>query len=63
MICVHSVNRNQKRLAISFVTVLIHSLSGTILNLYYLLLRKQQLQLTLKDILIGVLRPECPILN
>ena len=63
MICVLSVNRNQKRLTISFVTVLILSLSGRILNLYYLLFRKQQVQLSLKDTLIGVLRPECPLLN
>ena len=63
MICVLSVNRNQKRLTISFFTVLVHSLSGRILNLYYLLLRKQQVQLTLKNTLIGVLRPQHPLLN
>lgn len=45
MICVLSVNRSRKRLTISFVAVLIHSLSGKSLNYHYLLLRKQQVQL------------------
>ena len=45
MICVLSVNRSRKRLTISFVAVLIHSLSGKSLNYHYLLLSKQQVQL------------------
>ena len=32
-------------------------------ELYYLSLTKQQIHLELRDILIGVLTPECPLLN
>lgn len=61
MICVLSVNRNQKRLTFFFVTALIHSLEKfwTILFAFE---KTIQVELTLKDILIGVFRPECPLL-
>ena len=62
MICVLSVNRNQKRLTFFFVTALIHSLEKfwTILFAFE---KTIQVELTLKDILIGVFRPECPLLK
>ena len=61
--CALSANRNQKRSNTFFMTVLIRIYSGKMLNYIYFVLRKQQVHLTLKDILIGILTSESSLLN
>ena len=63
--CALFAKGNQKLLDISFGTALIHSFNSfwKCIESYYFGLRKQLVHLTLKEIWIGFLSSECPLLN